>query len=53
MRSSGPVKDIIAASTSTLMISILLDLSGYGAGVEDLNVRFGKMALAFLNGRAA
>ena len=27
----------------------LLDLSGYGAGVEDLNVRFGKMAVAFLN----
>ncbi len=27
-----------------------LDLSGYGAGVEDLNVRVGKLAVAFLNG---
>ncbi len=27
-----------------------LDMSGYGAGVEDLNVRFGKMAVAFLSG---
>lgn len=27
-----------------------LDMSGYGAGVEDLNVGFGKMALAFLGG---
>jgi maltoporin len=26
-----------------------LDLSGYGAGVEDLNVRIGKLAVAFLN----
>ena len=26
-----------------------LDLSGYGAGIEDLNVRFGKLAVAFLN----
>jgi maltoporin len=26
-----------------------LDLSGYGAGVEDLNVGIGKMAVAFLN----
>jgi maltoporin len=26
-----------------------LDLSGYGAGVEDVNVRIGKMAVAFLN----
>ena len=27
-----------------------LDMSGYGAGVEDLNLRFGKMALAYLGG---
>jgi len=27
-----------------------LDMSGYGAGVEDLNVRLGKMAVAFLSG---
>jgi len=27
-----------------------LDMSGYGAGVEDLNLRFGKMAVAFLSG---
>jgi maltoporin len=27
-----------------------LDMSGYGGGVEDLNVGFGKMALAFLGG---
>ena len=27
-----------------------LDMSGYGAGVEDLNVRFGKVALAYLAG---
>jgi maltoporin len=27
-----------------------LDMSGYGAGVEDLDVGFGKMALAFLGG---
>jgi maltoporin len=27
-----------------------LDLSGYGAGVEDLNVRLGKLAVAFLAG---
>jgi len=27
-----------------------LDMSGYGAGVEDLNLGFGKMALAFLGG---
>jgi maltoporin len=27
-----------------------LDMSGYGAGIEDLNVRFGKMAVAFLSG---
>ena len=27
-----------------------LDLSGYGGGVEDLDVRFGKMAVAFLSG---
>src|SRR5260370_21564395 len=27
-----------------------LDMSGYGAGVEDLNVRFGKLALGFLSG---
>jgi maltoporin len=27
-----------------------LDMSGYGAGVEDLHVRFGKMAVAFLAG---
>jgi len=26
-----------------------LDLSGYGAGVEDLNIRVGKMAVAFLS----
>ena len=26
-----------------------LDMSGYGAGVEDLNVRFGKMAVAFVS----
>jgi maltoporin len=26
-----------------------LDLSGYGAGVEDLDVRIGKLAVAFLN----
>jgi maltoporin len=28
----------------------ILDMSGYGAGVEDLNVRVGKLALAFLAG---
>jgi len=28
----------------------LLDMSGYGAGVEDLNVRIGKLALAYLSG---
>jgi len=28
----------------------LLDLSGYGGGVEDLNVKVGKMAVAFLAG---
>src|SRR5215470_5674519 len=28
----------------------ILDMSGYGAGVEDLNVRVGKMAIAFLAG---
>lgn len=27
-----------------------LDMSGYGAGVEDLHVRFGKLALGFLSG---
>src|SRR5262249_4012257 len=27
-----------------------LDMSGYGAGVEDLNVRFGKMSLGYLAG---
>jgi maltoporin len=27
-----------------------LDMSGYGGGVEDLNVRFGKLALAYLAG---
>jgi maltoporin len=27
-----------------------LDMSGYGAGVEDLNVRIGKLALAYLAG---
>ena len=27
-----------------------LDMSGYGAGVEDLNLGFGKMALAYLAG---
>ena len=27
-----------------------LDLSGYGGGAEDLDVRFGKMAVAFLSG---
>jgi maltoporin len=27
-----------------------LDMSGYGGGVEDLNVRVGKMSLAFLSG---
>ena len=27
-----------------------LDMSGYGAGVEDLNVRFGKLAVAYLAG---
>ncbi len=27
-----------------------LDMSGYGAGVEDLNVHIGKMAVAYLNG---
>ena len=27
-----------------------LDMSGYGAGVEDLNVRFGKLALSYLAG---
>jgi len=27
-----------------------LDMSGYGAGVEDMNVRFGKLALGFLSG---
>ncbi|MBV9770524.1 MAG: carbohydrate porin [Bryobacterales bacterium] len=27
-----------------------LDMSGYGAGVEDLNVKFGKLALAYLAG---
>jgi maltoporin len=27
-----------------------LDMSGYGAGVEDLDVRFGKLALAYLSG---
>ena len=26
-----------------------LDMSGYGGGVEDFNVKFGKLALAFLN----
>ena len=26
-----------------------LDLSGYGAGVEDLDLKFGKLAVAFLN----
>lgn len=28
----------------------VLDMSGYGAGVEDLNVRVGKLAVAFLAG---
>src|SRR5262249_28189536 len=28
----------------------ILDMSGYGAGVEDLNVKVGKMAIAFLAG---
>jgi maltoporin len=28
----------------------LLDMSGYGAGVEDLNVRIGKVALAYIAG---
>jgi maltoporin len=27
-----------------------LDMSGYGAGVEDLNVRIGKLALSYLSG---
>jgi|SRR5215469_7352974 len=27
-----------------------LDMSGYGGGVEDLNIRIGKMALAFIGG---
>src|SRR5215470_10664393 len=27
-----------------------LDMSGYGGGVEDLDVRFGKMSVAFLSG---
>jgi maltoporin len=27
-----------------------LDTSGYGAGVEDVNIHFGKMAVAYLNG---
>src|SRR5712671_2525793 len=27
-----------------------LDMSGYGGGVEDLNVRFGKLAMAYLAG---
>ncbi len=27
-----------------------LDMSGYGGGVEDLNVGIGKMAVAFLGG---
>jgi len=27
-----------------------LDLSGYGGGVEDLDIKFGKMAVAFLSG---
>ena len=27
-----------------------LDMSGYGAGVEDLNLRIGKLAVAFLSG---
>ncbi len=27
-----------------------LDMSGYGAGVEDLNLKFGKMALSYLAG---
>jgi maltoporin len=27
-----------------------LDMSGYGAGIEDLNVHFGKMAVAYLSG---
>ncbi|WP_158794726.1 maltoporin [Granulicella sp. L60] len=27
-----------------------LDTSGYGAGIEDLNVHFGKMAVAYLSG---
>lgn len=27
-----------------------LDMSGYGGGVEDLDIRIGKMAVAFLNG---
>ena len=30
-----------------------LDLSGYGAGVEDLNVGFGKMAVALLSAAPA
>jgi maltoporin len=28
----------------------ILDMSGYGAGVEDLNVKVGKLAVAFLGG---
>ena len=28
----------------------LLDMSGYGGGVEDIDLRFGKMSLAFLSG---
>lgn len=28
----------------------LLDMSGYGAGVEDINVQIGKLALAYLSG---
>jgi maltoporin len=28
----------------------ILDMSGYGAGVEDLNVKVGKLAVAFLSG---
>ena len=27
-----------------------LDMSGYGAGVEDVNVHFGKISVAYLNG---
>jgi len=30
-----------------------LDMSGYGAGVEDVDVRFGKMALSYLAGARA